>query len=82
MALTPLLGKAANFIGKRLDMQEGVEAKEQWFGRENGGSIAYNVGTIDPSDATDMRMQMPPGGPMPPLLSGGSMTIPGGQQQQ
>jgi hypothetical protein len=81
MALMPLLGKAADFIGKRLDVQEAVKAKEQWFSRENGGSIAYDVGTIDPSDAANMRMQMLPGRPMPPSLLGGGMTIPGGQQQ-
>jgi hypothetical protein len=47
MALTPLLGEAADYVGKKLDVQEAVETKEQWFGVENGKSIAYDVGDID-----------------------------------
>jgi hypothetical protein len=63
-----------------LDVQEAAKAKEQWFGGENGGSITYDMGTINPSDATDMHVWMPLGGPMPPSMLGDGMTIPGGQQ--
>ena len=49
MALTPLLGELAEYVGNKLDVQEAVEAKEQWFGGEDGSSIAYDVGIIDES---------------------------------
>jgi Ca2+-binding EF-hand superfamily protein/Trk K+ transport system NAD-binding subunit len=49
MALTPLLGELAEYVGNMLDVQEAVEAKEQWFGGEDGSSIAYDVGIIDES---------------------------------
>ncbi len=42
MVLMPLLGKAADFYGKRLDVQEAVEVKEHWYSGENGASIAYD----------------------------------------
>ena len=49
MALTPLLGELAEYVGNKLDVQEAVEAKEQWFGGEDGSSIAHDVGIIDES---------------------------------
>jgi hypothetical protein len=44
--------------------------------RREGGSIAYSVGTIDPSNATNMHVRMPTSRPMPPsLLGGGTMIL-------
>lgn len=47
MALTPLLGEVAEYVGDRLDVQEAEEAKEQWFGGESGGQIDYDVSAVD-----------------------------------
>lgn len=49
MALTPLLGEMADYIGKQLDVQEAQDVKEQWFGGENGNNIAYDVSIVDES---------------------------------
>jgi len=46
MALTPLLGELAEYVGNKLDVQEAGESKEQWFGGENG-DIEYDVSTMD-----------------------------------
>lgn len=40
MALTPLLGEIAEYVGNKLDVQEAEGTKEQWFGGEN---LTYDV---------------------------------------
>lgn len=47
MALTPLLGEIAEYVGNQLDVAETEELKEQWFDGENGKSIAYDVSITD-----------------------------------
>lgn len=48
MALTPLLGEAAEYVGNWLDVAEAEEVKEQWFGGERG-DIEYDVNVVDES---------------------------------
>lgn len=46
MALTPLLGEVAEYVGEKLDVVEAEEAKEQWFGGD-AGDIEYDVSVTD-----------------------------------
>lgn len=45
MALTPLLGEIAEYVGNQLDVVEAEETKEQWFGDDGG--IEYDVSVMD-----------------------------------
>lgn len=47
MALTPLLGEVAEYVGDKLDVKDAEVMKEQWFGGENGDAIAYDVSVKD-----------------------------------
>jgi len=46
MALTPLLGELAEYVGDKLDEAEAEETKGQWFG-EDADSIEYDVSVTD-----------------------------------
>mmetsp|Transcript_1681 Transcript_1681/g.3722 ORF Transcript_1681/g.3722 Transcript_1681/m.3722 type:complete len:992 (-) Transcript_1681:66-3041(-) len=48
MALTPLLGEVAEYVGNQLDVQEAEEIKDQWFGGEKR-DIDYDVSIKDDS---------------------------------
>ena len=47
MALTPVLGEVAEYVGGKLDVQEAEGAKELWFNGERGDTINYDVSTLD-----------------------------------
>ncbi|KAL7551728.1 hypothetical protein ACHAWF_014927 [Thalassiosira exigua] len=44
MALTPLLGEVAEYVGKQLEVVEAEEQKEMWFG---GEGVEYDVSVKD-----------------------------------
>jgi len=48
MALTPLLGEVAEYVGNQLDVQEAEESKDQWLGGEKN-DFAYDVSISDES---------------------------------
>lgn len=43
MALTPVLGEVAEFVGGKLDVQEAEEQADQWFSNE----LEYDVNSAD-----------------------------------
>ena len=46
MALTPVLGELAEYVGNKLDVVEAEEAKDQWFGGD-ANDIEYDVSVTD-----------------------------------
>lgn len=46
MALTPLLGEVADYVGKQFDVLEAVDKKAEWFG-DDDSEFDYDVSATD-----------------------------------